>query len=115
MTKSKTVARTRTVTRAGSARANVDLHDVQALVSVIDSGSFTKAATRVGLPKSALSRRVTRLEQSLGVRLLQRTTRSLSLTEAGAGIKARDARARAAERSERRRSRGHQEPAGLSG
>lgn len=84
MAKSKTVARTRTVNRPGSARANVDLHDVQALVSVIDSGSFTKAATRVGLPKSALSRRVTRLEQSLGVRLLQRTTRSLSLTEAGA-------------------------------
>ncbi|MBL8741263.1 MAG: LysR family transcriptional regulator [Myxococcales bacterium] len=84
MAKSKTVARTRTVNRGGAARASVDLHDVQALVSVIDSGSFTKAASRVGLPKSALSRRVTRLEQSLGVRLLQRTTRSLSLTEAGA-------------------------------
>jgi DNA-binding transcriptional LysR family regulator len=38
----------------------------------------------VGLPKSALSRRVTRLEQSLGVRLLQRTTRAAGLTEAGA-------------------------------
>lgn len=79
MAKSKTVAHRTTVSRPA-----VDLHDVEALVSVIDSGSFTKAAARIGLPKSALSRRVTRLEQALGVRLMQRTTRSLSLTEAGA-------------------------------
>ncbi len=88
MGKARTVAK-----KATNGGPPVDLHDVEALVSVVESGSFTKAATRSGLPKSALSRRVARLEQSLHVRLLQRTTRSLSLTEAGAEYHRRAAEA----------------------
>lgn len=75
--------RSKPVAKRAAQRSPVDLHDVEALVAVVEAGSFTLAASRSGLPKSALSRRVARLEQTLGVRLLQRTTRSLSLTEAG--------------------------------
>ncbi len=69
-------------TRAGA----FDLADVAAFVRVVESGSFTRAAEKSSLPKSALSRRVSRLELSLGTRLLQRTTRSLSLTDAGSAF-----------------------------
>lgn len=58
-------------------------HEMQALATVVESGSFTAAARILDLPKSSLSRRVTALEDRLGVRLLQRTTRSLRLTTAG--------------------------------
>jgi DNA-binding transcriptional LysR family regulator len=50
---------------------------------VVDSGGFAAAGRRLGVPKSKLSRRIAELEKRLGVRLLQRTTRKLSLTEAG--------------------------------
>jgi DNA-binding transcriptional LysR family regulator len=50
---------------------------------VVESGGYTAAARRMGVDKTLLSRRVKTLERALGVRLLQRTTRSLSLTEAG--------------------------------
>jgi DNA-binding transcriptional LysR family regulator len=50
---------------------------------VVDAGSFVKAAEVLGLPKAAMSRYVGELETRLGVRLLQRTTRRLSLTEEG--------------------------------
>jgi DNA-binding transcriptional LysR family regulator len=50
---------------------------------VVDRGGFAAAGRALGLPKSKLSRRVAELEHRLGVRLLQRTTRKLSLTEAG--------------------------------
>jgi len=46
-------------------------------------GSLTRAATSLGLPKSTVSRRLAELEAQLGVRLVQRTTRRLSVTEAG--------------------------------
>ncbi|XLM20075.1 LysR family transcriptional regulator, partial [Chromobacterium piscinae] len=52
-------------------------------VAVVEAGSFSAAAERLGLTKSAVSKRVQQLEAGLNVRLLQRTTRSLSLTEAG--------------------------------
>ena len=52
-------------------------------VAVVEAGSFSAAAARLGLTKSAVSKRVQQLEAGLNVRLLQRTTRSLSLTEAG--------------------------------
>jgi DNA-binding transcriptional LysR family regulator len=61
----------------------LDLNQVQAFVRVMESGSFTAAARALGLPKSSVSRRVSALEQSLRVRLLQRSTRKLVLTEAG--------------------------------
>lgn len=52
-------------------------------VVVVDTGSFTAAAARLGTAKSAVSRYVSELEEHLGVVLLQRTTRRFSITEAG--------------------------------
>ena len=60
-----------------------DLNDMVFFAEVVDHGGFAAAGRALGLPKSKLSRRVSDLEQRLGVRLLQRTTRKLSLTEAG--------------------------------
>ena len=57
-----------------------DLNDVLMFTRVVDTGSFTAAARLLALPTSTVSRRVARLEERLGARLLQRTTRSLSLT-----------------------------------
>jgi DNA-binding transcriptional LysR family regulator len=56
---------------------------LQAFVRVAETGSFSEAARRLGLSKSMVSRQVSALEADLGVRLLHRTTRSLSPTEAG--------------------------------
>ncbi len=61
----------------------MDLNLVTAFVSVVEQQSFTSAAKALGLPKSSVSRRVSELEQELGVQLLHRTTRKLALTEAG--------------------------------
>ncbi|MCJ0763162.1 LysR family transcriptional regulator [Variovorax terrae] len=60
-----------------------DLNDMLYFAEVVDRGGFAAAGRALGLPKSRLSRRVAELEARLGVRLLQRTTRRLSLTEAG--------------------------------
>ena len=56
---------------------------IQAFVKVAETGSFSEAARRLNLSKSMISRQVSALEAELGVRLLHRTTRSLSPTEAG--------------------------------
>ncbi len=56
---------------------------IPVFVAVVDSGGFSSAARRLGLSKSAVSKRITSLEDKLGVQLLYRTTRRLSLTEAG--------------------------------
>ncbi|HEU0199701.1 MAG TPA: LysR family transcriptional regulator, partial [Burkholderiaceae bacterium] len=61
----------------------VDLNDVQFFARVVDKGSFAAAAKALAVPKSRLSRRVAALETRLGVRLLHRTTRKLSLTDVG--------------------------------
>ncbi len=61
----------------------MDLNDIPVFLKVAEAGSFTAAARVLGLPKTTVSRRVGRLEASIGVRLLHRTTRSLSLTDAG--------------------------------
>ena len=61
----------------------MDLNHVAVFARVVELESFTAAAKQMGLPKSSVSRTVTRLEEELGVRLLQRTTRKLHLTEAG--------------------------------
>lgn len=58
-------------------------HEMQVLVTVVETGSFTAAAEALDLPKSSVSRRVTSLEERLGIRLLHRTTRSLRLSTAG--------------------------------
>src|SRR5512134_4010939 len=56
---------------------------MEAFVRVVEAGSFVGAAERLGLSTSSLSRLVAELEQHLGARLLNRTTRRLSLTESG--------------------------------
>lgn len=66
-----------------TATDGLDLNQVTAFVRVMESGSFTAAARELGLPKSSVSRRVSALETALRVRLLQRSTRQLVLTEAG--------------------------------
>lgn len=60
-----------------------DLNDMLYFAEVVDSGGFAAAGRALAIPKSKLSRRVAELEARLGVRLLQRTTRKLSLTQAG--------------------------------
>src|SRR5687767_10458159 len=59
------------------------LDDLRALIAVGQERSFTKAAAKLGVSQSALSQTVRELEERLGVRLLTRTTRSVSPTEAG--------------------------------
>src|SRR5580658_6061911 len=60
-----------------------DLNDIYFFASVVQYGGFSAAARIIGVEKTRLSRRVAALEKRLGVRLLQRTTRALALTEAG--------------------------------
>lgn len=57
--------------------------DLQTFVAVVEAGSFTAAAERLDTAKSAVSRRVSALEERLGVQLLRRTTRRLNLTDSG--------------------------------
>ncbi|WP_020071556.1 LysR family transcriptional regulator [Paraburkholderia caledonica] len=60
-----------------------DLNDIAVFVRVAQSGSFSRAAQALGMPVSTVSRKVSALEERLGVTLLQRTTRKLSLTGQG--------------------------------
>jgi DNA-binding transcriptional LysR family regulator len=60
-----------------------DLDGMALFVRVIDAGSLSAAARSLGLPKSTVSRRLTQLEATLGVPLLHRSTRALTLTDAG--------------------------------
>jgi DNA-binding transcriptional LysR family regulator len=60
-----------------------DLNDIYFFASVVQHGGFSAAARTIGVEKTRLSRRIAALEKRLGVRLLQRTTRALALTEAG--------------------------------
>lgn len=60
------------------------MEELTAFVAVGEAGSFAGAATQIGRDASVVSRRVSQLEQRLGVRLLSRTTRHVSLTEVGA-------------------------------
>ena len=62
---------------------NVDLELMGLFATVVEQGSFTRAAELMGMPKSSVSQKISRLEAQLGVRLLQRTTRRLSLTPQG--------------------------------
>src|SRR5271169_2945970 len=65
-------------------RGNLD--DLLAFLAVARERSFTKAAAKLGVSQSALSHTIRELEARLGVRLLTRTTRSVSPTEAGARL-----------------------------
>src|SRR5580693_5305646 len=60
-----------------------DLNDIYFFASVVQHGGFSGASRMIGVEKTRLSRRLAALEKRLGVRLLQRTTRALALTEAG--------------------------------
>ena len=60
-----------------------DLNELHFFVQVSEAQSFTIAARRLGVPKSTVSRAIRRLEDRLGVRLVERTTRRVSLTEVG--------------------------------
>ena len=60
-----------------------DLNDLYFFVQVVDHGGFAPAARGLGLPRSRLSRRIILLEERLGVRLIQRSTRRFSVTEIG--------------------------------
>lgn len=64
------------------------LKEMAVFVQVVDSGGFSAASRQLGLTTSAVSRQVTRLEAHMGGRLLQRTTRRLSLTELGQQVHA---------------------------
>jgi DNA-binding transcriptional LysR family regulator len=60
-----------------------DLNDLQFFAAVVEHRSFSAAARQLGIPKSRVSRRVALLEERLGVRLLERSTRKLNVTEVG--------------------------------
>ena len=64
----------------------MDLNLITTFVRVVERGSFVAAARSLRLPPSSVSRKVSRLEENIGVRLLERTTRKLTLTEAGRGF-----------------------------
>lgn len=60
-----------------------DLNDLYFFAAVVEYGGFSAASRAIGVPKSRLSKRIAQLEDGLGVRLLQRTTRKFVVTEAG--------------------------------
>lgn len=64
---------------------HADKNAMALYVQVVEAGSFSKAATREGVPVSSVSRKIAELEKALGVRLLERTTRQLRMTEIGQG------------------------------
>lgn len=69
-----------------------DLNGMSLFVKVVESKSFSEAAEKLEISPSAVSKRISRLEDRLGVQLLNRTTRRLGLTEAGAAFYERSAR-----------------------
>jgi DNA-binding transcriptional LysR family regulator len=67
----------------------IEMDDMRCFVEVVECGGFNRAATRLGISKSIVSRRIAKMEADLGTRLLSRTTRGISPTEAGLEFKAR--------------------------
>lgn len=65
---------------------NIEANDLLLFARVVDEGSFSRAAERLGFPKSTVSRRVSALEAQLGERLLLRTTRKLTVTDFGHAV-----------------------------
>lgn len=61
----------------------MDLNEVAVFIQVVQSGSFTQAAKKLGMPNSTVSQKVSSLEKRLGITLIQRTTRKLNVTPAG--------------------------------
>ncbi len=91
----------------------LDLNDVALFVQVVRAGSFAAAARRLGIPANTASRRIQQLEQQVGLRLMQRSTRKLTLTDAGATFYARCAdQVEALAEAAQELSEGTQEPTG---
>lgn len=67
-------------------QSKLDLEQLARFVAVAEAGGFSLASQRLGVPKSTLSRAVKQLEDTLGVRLLQRTTRQVALSSAGQAL-----------------------------
>src|SRR5471032_177687 len=63
--------------------STTDLNEIVVFTRVVQAGSFVAASAQLGIPKSTVSRKVADLEKRLSARLLQRTTRKLSLTDVG--------------------------------
>ena len=61
----------------------MELHQLQTFVAVAETHGFSSAAQILNLTQSAVSSQIVRLEKDLGVRLFDRTTRSVALTDAG--------------------------------
>lgn len=91
----------------------MNLTRLEVFVAVCAAGSFTRAAERLALTKSAVSQHVAALERELGVQVLHRSTRSLTLTEAGASL--RDDARTLLEQAERLAQRTRQQAAQLTG
>jgi DNA-binding transcriptional LysR family regulator len=70
----------------GMEKDMADLNSLMIFAKVVDAKSFSEAARRLGMPISTVSRRVAELEDQLGVRLLDRSTRSLRLTDLGTEV-----------------------------
>ncbi len=68
---------------------DVELRQLRCLVAVVEEGTFTDAAIELHMSQAAVSRNIAALEQSLGVKLVERTTRSVSLTTSGEGVLAK--------------------------
>jgi DNA-binding transcriptional LysR family regulator len=75
--------------------AELDIEEIRTFVEIADAGGISSAATRLGVAKSIVSRRLLRLEAELGVQLLARTTRGAALTEAGVTFRDHAARVHA--------------------
>src|SRR4029077_3062324 len=72
---------------------NIELRQLRCLVAIAEAGSFTDAAIDLGISQAAASRTLASLESALGVRLLRRTTREVTLTAAGSRVLAPAGRA----------------------
>ncbi|WP_454827943.1 LysR family transcriptional regulator [Pseudoxanthomonas wuyuanensis] len=92
----------------------LDLNDIALFVQVVRNGSFAEAARQLGVPPNTLSRRIQQLEAQLGTRLLQRSTRKLTLTHAGLAFHERCAAAvEGLTEAGQELMTGSQEPSGL--
>jgi DNA-binding transcriptional LysR family regulator len=89
------------------------IEEIQAFIHIVEAGSITAAAERLNLAKSAVSRRLSELEERLGVELFHRTTRKMTLTDSGQGFYERSVRIMAdLEEAENAVSQAHHELSG---
>src|SRR5215471_4965534 len=78
--------RTSPYEKRSSGAAMVDLNSLAIFAKVAETKSFSEAARRLKMPISTVSRRIAELEDQLGVRLIERSTRRLRLTDAGSEV-----------------------------